>query len=98
MANKLVTVAGVQFTDTTLCNAAVDLLAETSPKFLYNHCIRAYVFGILAVEAMGNCVGLPWPCCRSEIISLPTKQKAVTSSQFATMLPDSRRRDRQLEV
>jgi len=54
MANKLVTVAGVQFPDTTLCNAAVDLLAETSPKFLYNHCIRTYVFGSLAVKAMGR--------------------------------------------
>lgn len=56
MANKLVTVAGVQFPDTTLCNAAVDLLAETSPKFLYNHCIRTYVFGSLAVKAMGRTV------------------------------------------
>ena len=45
MANKMVTVAGVQFPDTTLCNAAIDLLAETSPKFLYNHCFRTYVFG-----------------------------------------------------
>jgi hypothetical protein len=56
MANNLVTVAGVQFPDTTLCNAAVDLLAETSPTFLYNHCIRTYVFGSLAVKAMGRTV------------------------------------------
>jgi len=54
MANKLVTVARVQFTDTTLCNGAVDLLAETSPKFLYNHCIRAYVFGRLIDQTQSN--------------------------------------------
>jgi hypothetical protein len=58
MANKLVAVAGVQFPDTTLCNPAVDVLAETSPKFLYNHCIRTYVFGSLAVKAMGPSDGL----------------------------------------
>ncbi len=54
MANKQVTVAGVRFTDTTLCNVAVDLLAETSAKFLYNHCIRAYVFGSLIDQAQSN--------------------------------------------
>jgi hypothetical protein len=47
-------IAGVKFPDTALCKAAVDLLTATSPRFLSNHCLRTYVFGSLAIKAMGR--------------------------------------------
>ena len=38
-------VAGVTIPDTSLCNAAVDLLESSSPEFLCTHCFRTYIFG-----------------------------------------------------
>jgi hypothetical protein len=32
----------------------VDLLAATAPQFLFNHCLRVYVFGSLAVRRAGR--------------------------------------------
>src|SRR5271163_3934918 len=51
---RLKSVAGVTIPDTTLCNAAVDLLESSSPKFLCTHCLRTYIFGSLAVRSLGR--------------------------------------------
>jgi len=53
---RLASVAGVRIPDTALCNAAVELLAATSPQFLCNHCLRTYVFGSLAVKSVGRAI------------------------------------------
>src|SRR5258706_11985385 len=47
-------VAGIAIPDTELCNAAVDLLENSSPEFLRYHCLRTYVFGCLAVRGLGR--------------------------------------------
>ena len=51
---RLKSVAGVRIPDTALCIAAVDLLESSSPKFLCTHCLRTYIFGILAVRSFGR--------------------------------------------
>src|SRR5216683_617636 len=51
---RLKSVAGVRIPDTALCNAAVDLLESSSPKFLCTHCLRTYIFGSLAVRSLGR--------------------------------------------
>ena len=53
---RLKSVAGVRIPDTALCNAAVDLLESSSPKFLCTHCLRTYIFGSLAVRNLGRSV------------------------------------------
>jgi len=53
---RLKSVAGVKIPDTALCKAAVDLLESSSPGFLCTHCLRTYVFGSLAVRALGRSV------------------------------------------
>jgi hypothetical protein len=53
-ATRLKSLAGVRIPDTKLANAALDLLEATSPHFLFNHCLRTYVFGSLAVRAAGR--------------------------------------------
>lgn len=49
---RLASVAGVRIPDTALCNAAVELLAATSPQFLCNHCLRTYVLGASLLRAL----------------------------------------------
>src|ERR1700681_5111321 len=51
---RLKSVAGIRIPDTALCNAAVDLLESSSPEFLCTHCLRTYIFGSLAVRALGH--------------------------------------------
>jgi HD domain-containing protein len=51
---RLKSVAGIRIPDTTLCNAAVDLLESSSPQFLCTHCLRTYIFGSLAVKGLGR--------------------------------------------
>jgi hypothetical protein len=53
-ATRLKSLAGVQIPDTKFANAALDLLEATSADFLFNHCLRTYVFGSLAVRAPGR--------------------------------------------
>jgi hypothetical protein len=53
---RLKSVAGVRIPDTALCSAAVDLLESCSPEFLCTHCLRAYIFGSLAVRSLGRSV------------------------------------------
>src|ERR1700694_2201012 len=53
---RLKSVAGVTIPDTSLCNAAVDLLESSSPGFLCTHCLRTYIFGSLAVRGLGRSV------------------------------------------
>jgi hypothetical protein len=53
---RLKSVAGIRIPDTTLCNAAVDLLESSSPQFLCTHCLRTYIFGSLAVRSLGRSV------------------------------------------
>jgi hypothetical protein len=53
-ATRLKSLAGVQIPNTKLTNAAVDSLESTSPQFLFNHCLRVYVFGSLAVRQAGR--------------------------------------------
>jgi hypothetical protein len=53
---RLKAVAGVRIPDTALCSAAVDLLESCSPEFLCTHCLRAYIFGSLAVRSLGRSV------------------------------------------
>jgi hypothetical protein len=53
---RLKSVAGVRIPDTALCNAALDLLESCSPEFLCTHCLRAYIFGSLAVRSLGRSV------------------------------------------
>jgi hypothetical protein len=49
-------VAGIPIPDTTLCNAATDLLELSSPEFLCTHCLRTYIFGSLAIRSLGRVV------------------------------------------
>src|ERR1700685_3505065 len=51
---RLKSVAGIPIPDTTLCNAAIDLLEVSSPGFLCTHCLRTYIFGSLAVRGLGR--------------------------------------------
>ena len=53
---RLKLVAGVPIPDTSMCNAAVDLLDASSPTFLGTHCLRTYVFGTLAVRRLGRTI------------------------------------------
>src|SRR5882757_7621482 len=53
---RLKSVAGIPIPDTTLCNAAIDLLESSSPEFLCTHCLRTYIFGSLAVRGIGRVV------------------------------------------
>ena len=53
---RLKSVAGIPIPDTTLCNAAIDLLELSSPTFLCAHCLRTYIFGSLAVRGLGRAV------------------------------------------
>src|ERR1700733_1278208 len=53
-ATRLKSLAGVKIPDTKLATAAADLLEAISPHFLFNHCLRTYVFGSLAVRAAGR--------------------------------------------
>jgi hypothetical protein len=53
-ATHLKSLAGVKIPDTKLTNAAVDLLEAASPQFLFNHCLRVYIFGSLAVRHDGR--------------------------------------------
>jgi hypothetical protein len=48
--------AGIPIPDTTLCNAAIDLLELSSPEFLCTHCLRTYIFDSLAVKGLGRVV------------------------------------------
>jgi hypothetical protein len=43
-------VAGVTLPDTALARAAADLARQASPGFLFNHCMRTFVFGALLAE------------------------------------------------
>jgi HD domain len=40
-------VAGIAIPATSLAQAAADLAAGASPEFLFNHCVRTYLFGAL---------------------------------------------------
>jgi hypothetical protein len=51
---RLKSVAGVKIPDTPLCNAAITLLESSSPAFLCTHCLRTYIFGVLAVRGVGR--------------------------------------------
>src|ERR1700733_9120576 len=53
---RLKSVAGIPIPDTTLCNAAIDLLELSSPEFLCTHCLRTYIFGSVAVRGLGRIV------------------------------------------
>jgi HD domain len=53
-ATRLKSLAGVKIPDTKLANAALDLLEAASPHFLFNHCLRTYVFGSVAVRVAGR--------------------------------------------
>jgi hypothetical protein len=53
-AKRLKSLAGIPIPDTKLTSAAMDLLEVTSPAFLFNHCLRVYVFGSLAVRQAGR--------------------------------------------
>ena len=53
---RLKSVASIPIPDTTLCNAAIDLLELSSPEFLCTHCLRTYIFGSLAVRGLGRVV------------------------------------------
>jgi hypothetical protein len=44
------TVAGVSLPDTSLAMAAADLARAACPPFLFNHCMRTFVFGALLAE------------------------------------------------
>ncbi|MDD9941407.1 MAG: HD domain-containing protein [Myxococcales bacterium] len=46
-------VAGVAFPDTALAEAAFQLAGAESPPELFNHVMRTYVFGALAMQARG---------------------------------------------
>lgn len=46
-------IAGVAVPDTALALAAAELAASVSPRFLYNHCARTYVFSGLLFEKLG---------------------------------------------
>jgi hypothetical protein len=43
-------VAGVSLPDTSLAMAAVDMARAAAPPFLFNHCMRTFVFGALLAE------------------------------------------------
>jgi hypothetical protein len=55
-AKRLKSLAGVSIPDTELAIAALDLLEASSPLFLFNHCLRSYVFGSLALRQAGRTV------------------------------------------
>lgn len=40
-------VAGIRIPDTKIAQAAADLALSASPEYLYNHCIRTYLFAAL---------------------------------------------------
>src|SRR5262249_41088548 len=42
--------------DSSLCRRATELVADLSPPFLFNHCVRTFLFG----EALGNQDGLKY--------------------------------------
>jgi HD domain len=43
-------VGGIRLPDTLLAQAAVDLARAASPAFLFNHCMRTYLFGAMLAE------------------------------------------------
>jgi len=55
-AKRLKSLAGVSIPDTELAITALDLLEASSPLFLFNHCLRSYVFGSLALRQVGRTV------------------------------------------
>lgn len=46
-------VAGITIPDSELARGAEDLVRETSPPYLFNHCARTFVFGALAAKRAG---------------------------------------------
>jgi hypothetical protein len=46
-------VAGITIPDSELARGAEDLVRETSPPYLFNHCARTFVFGALAARRAG---------------------------------------------
>jgi hypothetical protein len=46
-------VAGVSLPQSDLARGAVDLAQRVFPDFLFNHCMRTYVFGALALQKQG---------------------------------------------
>ena len=47
-------VAGIELPRTPLSRAARDLSRRSSPGYLYNHCMRTYVFGALVLRHRGQ--------------------------------------------
>lgn len=46
-------VAGIRIPDSAVARAAEEIVRETSPPYLFNHCARTYVFGTLAAQREG---------------------------------------------
>jgi hypothetical protein len=46
-------IAGIAIPDTSITRAAADLAAAASPGFLFNHCVRTFLFGALVAENHG---------------------------------------------
>jgi len=44
------TVAGVRLPDTVVALAALDLAWNACPPFLFNHCLRTFLFGVMLAE------------------------------------------------
>lgn len=55
MANRPLVkeVAGIRIPDSLLADAATTLAREASPGFLFNHCLRTFVFGVMAGRKLG---------------------------------------------
>jgi HD domain len=47
------TVAGIPIPGTAIARAAADLAADASPDFLFNHCVRTFLFGALMSQVHG---------------------------------------------
>jgi hypothetical protein len=47
------TVAGIAIPGTSIAHAAADLAAGASPDFLFNHCVRTFLFGALMTRHHG---------------------------------------------
>jgi hypothetical protein len=46
-------IAGIEIPDTNITRAAADLAASASPGFLFNHCMRTFLFGALLARNHG---------------------------------------------
>jgi hypothetical protein len=47
------TVAGIAIPSTATAHAAADFAADASPDFLFNHCMRTFLFGALMAQVHG---------------------------------------------